>query len=92
MIFYQYKDTCKVLLYYPKIGGENIKDFVKKAIMNILHANINFHSRRLISEFPGDGLKCISKLQLHCANMTFSEKGRYDRLLQQVNIKEGIQK
>ena len=92
MISYQYKETCEVLLYYPKIGEGGIKDFVKKAIRNLLHANTNFHSKRLISEFPGDGLKCISKLQLHCANMTFSEKGRYDRLLQQVNIKEGIQK
>ena len=25
MIFFQYKETCEVLLYYPKIGGENIK-------------------------------------------------------------------
>ena len=25
MIFYQYKETCELLLYYPKIGGENIK-------------------------------------------------------------------
>ena len=26
MIFSQYKETCEVLLYYPKIGGDNIKD------------------------------------------------------------------
>ena len=25
MIFSQYKETCEVLLDYPKIGGENIK-------------------------------------------------------------------
>ena len=27
MIFSQYKETCEVLLDYPKIGGYNIKDF-----------------------------------------------------------------
>ena len=25
MIFYQYKETCEVLLNYPKIGGESTK-------------------------------------------------------------------
>ena len=29
MIFSQYKENCEVLLYYPKIGGENIK-YLKK--------------------------------------------------------------
>ena len=89
MIFSQYKETCEVLLDYPKIGGENIKDFVKKAIGNILHANIGIHSRRLIDEFPGDGLKFNEKIQSHCANMTFVEKRRYDRIFQQVTHKEG---
>ena len=28
MTFYQYKETCEVLLDDPKMGGENIKDFV----------------------------------------------------------------
>ena len=46
------KETCEVLLYYPNIGGENIKDIAKKSINNILHANIDVHSRILISEFP----------------------------------------
>ena len=63
----QYKKTCEVLLDYPKIGGEDIKEFAKKSIRNILHAIIDVHSRRLISEFPGDGIKCIEKLQSHCA-------------------------
>ena len=31
-IFSQYKETCEVLLYYPKVGGENIKPFVKSPI------------------------------------------------------------
>ena len=57
MILSQYKETCKVLLDYKKIGGEDIKYFVKRAIGNILHANIDVHSRWLIDEFPGDGVK-----------------------------------
>ena len=39
-----------------------------------MHGNIDVHSRRLIVEFPGYGMKCIEKLQSHCANMNFSEK------------------
>ena len=27
IIFSQYKETCEVLLDYPKVGGDNIKDF-----------------------------------------------------------------
>ena len=57
--------------------------------MNLLHANIDIHSRRLIDEFPGDGVKYISKIQSHCANMTFSNKSRYDDLFQQVKHKGG---
>ena len=66
-----------------------LKIMQKKAIRNLLHANIYLHSRRLIAEFPKYGIKCIEKLQSHCANMTFADKSRYDRSLQQVTIKEG---
>ena len=76
-------------LDYPKIGGWNIKSFEKNSIGNILHANIDVHSRRLIAEFPGDGIKCIEKLQSHCENMTFADKSRYDRIFQQVTHKRG---
>ena len=55
MIFIQYKETCEVLLDNPKIGGVNIKDFLKKAIRNLLHANIDVHIRRFIAELSGDG-------------------------------------
>ena len=79
MIFPRYKETSEVLLYYPKIGGEENRDFVKKVIRNLLHANINAHSKRLIAELPGDGVKCISKLHSHCANINFSRKSRYGR-------------
>ena len=77
VIFSQYKETCQVLLDYPKIGGDDvIEDYAKKAIRNLLCANIDVHSRRLIAEFPKDGIKYIDKLQSHCANMTFADKSR----------------
>ena len=88
--FLQYTETCEVLLDYPKIGGDAfIEDDAKKAIRNILHANIDVHSRGLIAEFPKDGIKCIEELQSHCANMTFADKNRYDRTFQQVTNKRG---
>ena len=74
MIFSWYKETCEALLDYPKIGGDNNKYFLKKAIKNILHAKIDVHIRRLISDFPVDEVKFIEKLQSHCASMTFAFK------------------
>ena len=51
MIFSQYRETCQVLLDYPKIGGDDvIEDYAKKDIRNLLHANIDVHSRRFIAE------------------------------------------
>ena len=67
MIFSQYRETCEVLLDDPKIGGNDIiRDYSKQAIRKLLHANIDVHSRRLIDEFPKDGVKCNEKLQSHC--------------------------
>ena len=54
-----------------------------------MRANIDVHSRRLIAGLPLDGIKCIEKLQSHCANMTFPDKSRYDRTFQQVIHKGG---
>ena len=59
------------------------------AIRNLLHANSCVHSRILIAEFPEYGIKCIQKLQSHCANMTFADKSRFDRTFQQVTHKGG---
>ena len=56
MIFSQYKETCEVLLDNPILGGEDIKDYVRNSIRNLLHPNIDVHSRSLISEFPVDGV------------------------------------
>ena len=64
MIFSQYRETCEVLLDYPKIGGDDvIGDYAKKAIRKLLHANIDIHSRRLIAEFPKYEIKYIGELQ-----------------------------
>ena len=102
MIFSQYRETCEVLLDYSKIGGDDviedyskiggddvIEDYSKKDIRDLLHANIDLHSRRLIAEFPKYGIKSIEKLKSHCANMTFADKSIYDRTLQQVTHKGG---
>ena len=90
MIFSQYRETCEVLLDYPKIGRDDvIENYVEKAIRNLLHANIDVHSRRLIAEFPKNGIKCIEKLRSHCANINFADKSRYDRTFQQVTHKGG---
>ena len=89
MVFSQYRETYEVLRDYPQLEGENIKEYAKMAIKNLLHANICVHSRRLIAEFPEDGIECMEKLQSHCANMTFSDKSRYNRIFQQVTHKGG---
>ena len=79
MVFSQYRETYEVLRDYPKMEGGNIKDYAKMAIRKLLHAYSCVHSRRLIAEFPEDGIKYMEKLQSHCANMTFADKSRYDR-------------
>ena len=89
MIFSQYIGTFEVLKEYPKIGGENVKDFAKLAVRNLLHANSDVHSSILIADFPEDVIKCLEKLQSHCANMTFVDKSRYDRTFQKVTHKGG---
>ena len=89
MVFSQYRETYEVLRDHPKLEGKNIKDYAKMAIRNLLHANSCVHSRRSIAEFPDYGIKCIERLQSHCANMTFADKSRYDRISSRLNIKEG---
>ena len=90
MIFSKYIETCEVLIDYPKIGGDDvIEDYAKKAIRNLLHANIDVHSRILIAELPKDGIKCIENFLSYCVNMTFADKSRYDRTFQRVTHKGG---
>ena len=59
MIFSQYTETCELILDYTKLGGEDIKYFAKKAIRNLLHADIDVQTRILIDDFKADGTKCI---------------------------------
>ena len=54
-----------------------------------MYANIDVYRRILIADFPGYGLKCIAKLQSHCANMTFSDIIKYGRIFKQVPHKGG---
>ena len=83
MIVSHNKENCEVLLYHPKILGDDIiEDYAKKNRRNILYANIDAPSRRLVAEFPKYGIQCIEKLQSHCANMTIADKTRYDRTFQ----------
>ena len=74
MIFSQYKETCKVLLYYQTIGDEDIKDYVKKSIGNLLHENIDVHSRGLIAESPGDGVNVFQNFNHIVQTLFFLKK------------------
>ena len=60
MIFSQYTETCEVIIDYPQIGGDDIEDYSKKAIRNLWRVNIDEHSRRLITKFPMDEIKCTN--------------------------------
>ena len=71
------------------MGGGDVNDYAKQAIRNLVHANSDVHSRRLIAEFSKDGIKCLEKLQSHCANMNFADKSKYNRTFQQVTHKGG---
>ena len=66
-----------------------LKIMKNRSSETFLHDNSDVHSRRLIAEFPKYGIKCLEKLQSHCANMTFADKSRYDRTFQQVTHKGG---
>ena len=89
MIFSQYIETCEAIIDYLKIGGDDIEYYAKKSIGNLLHANIDVHSRRLNAEFPMDEIKCIEKLQSNCASMTFADKVDMKGIFNMSHIKEG---
>ena len=58
---------------FTSIRGEEIPYYSKKATWNILHEYIDVHSKRVIDEFQGYGVKAIKILQSQCAIMTFAE-------------------
>ena len=72
---------------YPFIRGEYLPNYAKNFTWNLLHAYIDAHGQILIYEYPRDGLQAITKLQSQCANMTFYDLSRYNRLFQQVTYK-----
>ena len=74
---------------YPSIRGEDLPDYNKKATWNLLHACIDAHNLILIDDCPVDGVQAIPRLKYQCANMTFSDQSRYDRMVQQVVNKGG---
>ena len=61
------------LMEYPSIRGEELTDYSKKAIWNLLHAYIDKLSQILFDECPGDRLQAISMLKYQCTNMTFCD-------------------
>ena len=63
-----------LIMEYPSIRGEDIPDYAKRVIFNLLHSYIDAHDQILIDEYPGDGVQSFSRLQSQCANMVFSDK------------------
>ena len=57
MVFSQYRENYEVLRDYPRLEGGNVKYYTKIAIRNFLRTNSCVHIRRLIAEFPEDGIK-----------------------------------
>ena len=78
-----------VLMEFPYIWEEYFPDYNKKFTWNLLHAYIDAHSQILIDEYPGEGVKSISRLKYQCANITFADQSRYNILFQQVIHKVG---
>ena len=74
---------------YLYVIVEGLSDYAKKSTWNLLRAYIDAHSQILFDEHPGDGVQAISRLQYKCANMTFAEQIRYNRLFQKVIYKVG---
>ena len=72
----------------PRLSKKIRRENLKKVINNIFNENIDVNSRRLIAEFPGDGVKCTEKVQSHCDKMNVSDKSRYDRIFNKSHIKE----
>ena len=78
-----------LLMDYPSIRGEDFPYYDKQETWNLLHAYIDSHRKRLIYEYPMYGLQDIIRVQPQCANMSFSENSRYNRLFHQVVNKVG---
>ena len=89
MIFSQYIETCEVMLYYPKIGGNDIEDYAKNSIRNLLHANIDAHSRRLIAELPMERKNALKNCNHIVQTRLFLTKVDMTGLFKRSHMKEG---
>ena len=78
-----------LLMNYPSTRGEEIPDYDKKFTWNLLREYIDAHSQILVDECPGDLVQSISIVQPQCANMTFADQSRYNRMFQQLVHKGG---
>ena len=56
-----------------------------------MHAYIDVDGQRLTEIFPGYRVPATSRLQSQCANTTFADQSRYNRLFQKVMHKQGEQ-
>ena len=74
---------------HPSIRWEEIPDYAKQSTWDLLHLYIDTHSQISIDECQGDGVQAILIFQSQCANMTFDDQIRYNRLFQKVAHKRG---
>ena len=84
IILSQFSETRMLLMEYLFMRGEEIPDYAKNSIWNLLHAYIDAYSQILIDEFPGDGVQAISIFSPQCANITLSCQSRYIRIFHKV--------
>ena len=78
-----------LLMDHPYVGEGDLPDYAKKATWDIFCAYIDASSKILIDKIPGDGVQAISRLKSQCANMTFDDQSRYNRLFQKSIHKVG---
>ena len=73
-----------LLTYYSYIIGNGFSYYDKQVTWNLLHSFIDVHIQRLIDEYSGYVVQSITILQYQCEKMIFSDRIRYNRLLQHV--------
>ena len=61
----------------------------KTSIRNLLHANIDVHSRRLIAEFPKDGVNVLKNCNNIVQTLPLLIKVDMTGLSNRLHIKEG---
>ena len=85
----QFSEIYMFLVDYLSIRGEELPYYSKNATWNLFHAYVVSHSQILIDEYPGYGVKSISRLQSQYENMTFAEKSYIIKCFSKWCTKEG---